>query len=71
MVIALALINDPKIIFADEPSGNLDSENANQLHDLFFNLRDDRGYSFVIVTHNKDLAQRADRIIKLKDGQIN
>ena len=71
IAVARALINDPKIIFADEPSGNLDSENANQLHDLFFNLRDERGCSFVIVTHNKDLAQRADRIISLKDGQIN
>ena len=71
VAVARALINQPKIIFADEPSGNLDSENANQLHDLFFQLRKDLGCSFVIVTHNKDLAKRADRIISLKDGQIN
>ncbi len=70
VAVARALINDPKIIFADEPSGNLDSENADQLHNLFFRLRDERGCSFVIVTHNKELAQRADRIIRLKDGVI-
>ena len=58
------------IIFADEPSGNLDSNNANQLHDLFFELRDELGCSFIIVTHNKTLAERADRIISLKDGNI-
>ena len=55
VAVARALINDPKIIFADEPSGNLDSENADQLHDLFFELRDEQQCSFVIVTHNKDL----------------
>jgi lipoprotein-releasing system ATP-binding protein len=70
VAVARALINDPKIIFADEPSGNLDSENADQLHDLFFRLRDERGCSFVIVTHNKELALRADRTISLKDGVI-
>ena len=66
----MALINNPKIIFADEPSGNLDSENADRLHDLFFELRDELGCSFVIGTHNKDLAKRADRTISLKDGRI-
>ena len=70
VAVARALINNPKIIFADEPSGNLDSENANCLHDLFFELRDELGCSFVIVTHNKDLAKRADRTISLKDGKI-
>ena len=70
VAVARALINDPKIIFADEPSGNLDSNNANQLHDLFFELRDELGCSFIIVTHNKTLAERADRIISLKDGNI-
>ena len=70
VAVARALINDPKIIFADEPSGNLDSENANQLHDLFFELRKERACSFVIVTHNKELAKRADRTIRLKDGHI-
>ena len=71
VAVARALINDPKVIFADEPTGNLDSENANSLHDLFFELRDELGCSFVIVTHNKDLAKRSDRIISLKDGQIS
>ena len=70
VAVARALINDPKIIFADEPSGNLDSENADHLHDLFFELRKELGCSFVIVTHNKDLAERADRTISLKDGKI-
>ena len=70
VAVARALINKPKIIFADEPSGNLDSNNANQLHDLFFELRDELGCSFIIVTHNKALAERADRIISLKDGNI-
>lgn len=71
VAVARALINDPKIIFADEPSGNLDSENAEQLHDLFFELKQERGCSFVIVTHNKDLAKRADRTISLKDGKTD
>jgi len=71
VAVARALINDPKIIFADEPSGNLDSENAEQLHDLFFELKEERGCSFVIVTHNKELAKRADRTISLKDGKID
>ena len=70
VAVARALINKPKIIFADEPSGNLDSYNANQLHDLFFELRDELGCSFIIVTHNKLLAKRADRTISLKDGNI-
>lgn len=70
VAVARALINDPKIIFADEPSGNLDSENADQLHDLFFELRDEQQCSFVIVTHNKDLAKRADRSISIMDGKI-
>ena len=71
VAVARALINGPKIIFADEPSGNLDSDNANQLHNIFFDLRDKLNCSFVIVTHNNHLAKRADRIINLKDGQIN
>ena len=70
VAVARALINQPKVIFADEPSGNLDSENANLLHDLFFKLREEIGCSFVIVTHNEKLAQRADRSILLKDGVI-
>ena len=71
VAVARALINRPKIIFADEPSGNLDSDNANQLHNIFFDLRNELNCSFVIVTHNNDLAKRADRVINLKDGQIN
>ena len=71
VAVARALINEPKIIFADEPSGNLDSDNANQLHDIFFDLRNELNCSFVIVTHNNYFAKRADRTINLKDGQIN
>ena len=71
VAVARALINNPKIIFADEPSGNLDSDNANELHNIFFDLRNELSCSFVIVTHNNDLAKRADRIINLKDGKIN
>lgn len=71
VAVARALINDPKIIFADEPSGNLDTENAKQLHDLFFELQKQRGCSFVIVTHNQELAKRSNRIVRLKDGKID
>lgn len=71
IAVARALINDPKVIFADEPSGNLDSDNSNELHKLFFNLRDEFGQTFVIVTHNPDLANMADRKIIMSDGQIS
>ncbi len=70
VAVARALMNDPKVIFADEPSGNLDTENANDLHHLFLKLRNDLGQTFVIVTHNEELAAMADRIIKMKDGKI-
>ena len=70
VAVARSLINDPKIIFADEPSGNLDSENAHKLHELFFKLRKERGCSFIIVTHNKELAKSSDRIISLRDGKV-
>ena len=70
VAIARAMVKVPKIVLADEPTANLDSENADRLHDLFFELRDELGCSFVIVTHNKDLAKRADRTISLKDGRI-
>ncbi len=63
-----ALINRPKIIFADEPSGNLDSQNANELHQLFFDLRKSFNQTFVIVTHNEELAEMADRKLIMKDG---
>jgi lipoprotein-releasing system ATP-binding protein len=68
--VARALINDPGIVFADEPSGNLDSKNANELHGLFFKLREELNQTFVIVTHNEQLAQMADRILEIKDGLI-
>lgn len=69
--VARALINDPSIILADEPSGNLDSENAEALHNLFFHLRDTMHQTFIIVTHNEELANISDRTIYMKDGLIN
>ena len=69
--VARALINSPAIVFADEPSGNLDSANAAELHQLFFKLRQDMGYTFVIVTHNVEFANMADRKIEIKDGVIS
>ena len=70
VAVARALMNQPKIIFADEPSGNLDSENAQHLHELFLKLRDEFNITFVIVTHNPSLADMADRKIILRDGRI-
>ena len=68
--VARALINNPSIVFADEPSGNLDSRNAEELHKLFFHLRNELGQTFVIVTHNDELAGMADRTLEMKDGKI-
>lgn len=68
--VARALINSPRIIFADEPSGNLDSRNAQELHEIFFKLRDEFNQTFVIVTHNEQLATMADRKLVMKDGLI-
>lgn len=68
--VARALINNPAVVLADEPSGALDSHNREELHQLFFNLRNDRGCSFVIVTHDESLAARADRTIRMVDGRI-
>lgn len=70
IAVARALINDPKVIFADEPSGNLDSENAKNLHELFFKLRDELKQTIVVVTHNETLANMADRKLVMKDGLI-
>ena len=71
VAVARALINDPAVILADEPSGNLDSQNAKELHELFFKLREQTGQTFVIVTHNPELAAMADRTLTIKDGKIN
>ncbi len=70
VAVARALINSPKIIFADEPTGNLDSKNADDLHRLFFDLRDKYNQTFVIVTHNPGLAEITDRKLVMKDGMI-
>ena len=70
VAVARALINKPSVIFADEPSGNLDSTNAKKLHELFFELRDRHNQTFVIVTHNRELAKMSDRMLEMKDGFI-
>ena len=70
VAVARSLINDPALILADEPSGNLDSESAENLHNLFFKLRDEFNQTFVIVTHNTDLAEMADRKLTMVDGRI-
>ena len=70
VAVARALINKPSIVMADEPTGNLDSENGRELHKLFLELRDKYQQSFLIVTHNEELAQMSDRIIHMKDGKI-
>ena len=68
VAIARAIINQPSVIFADEPSGNLDSKTKTEIHKLFFNLRDKYGQTVIIVTHDKELAQMSDRIVEIKDG---
>ncbi|MGB3007842.1 MAG: ABC transporter ATP-binding protein [Chitinophagaceae bacterium] len=70
VAVARALINKPDIIFADEPTGNLDSANAKELHQLFFDLRKNFNQTFLIVTHNEELAQLSDRVLHMKDGKI-
>lgn len=70
VAVARALVNNPELIFADEPSGNLDSESAENLHNLFFKLREEFGQTFIIVTHNEELADMADRKLVMVDGKI-
>ncbi|MBQ5476325.1 MAG: ABC transporter ATP-binding protein [Bacteroidaceae bacterium] len=70
VAVARALINQPAVVLADEPSGNLDSKSAEELHKLFFRLRDEMNQTFVIVTHNPELAKMSDRTITIKDGRI-
>ena len=71
VAVARALINEPSVVLADEPSGNLDSNNANDLHNLFVQLKNDFEQTFVIVTHNRALAEMADRVIEIADGKIS
>ena len=70
VAVARALVNKPAVILADEPSGNLDSRNRDELHDLLFTLRNDMGQTFIIVTHDDSFAERSDKIIQIKDGLI-
>ncbi|MBI3135325.1 MAG: ABC transporter ATP-binding protein [Bacteroidetes bacterium] len=70
VAVARALMNNPAVILADEPSGNLDSVNAKELHELFFRLKKEMGQTFIIVTHNRELAAMADKRFEMKDGQI-
>ena len=70
VAVARALVNNPSVILADEPSGNLDSENKNELHKMFFKLRDTFGQTIIIVTHDRQLANMSDRILQIKDGLI-
>lgn len=70
VAVARALMNEPKVVFADEPTGNLDSQTSEELHQLFFQLRKDFNQTFVIVTHNDELAQKSDRCLRLLDGQF-
>ncbi len=71
VAVARALINNPSVIFADEPSGNLDSKNRDDLHDLFFQLRDEFKQTLVIVTHDENFARQSDQIIRMRDGLID
>jgi lipoprotein-releasing system ATP-binding protein len=68
--VARALINNPSVVMADEPSGNLDAENARQLHELFFNLRKEFNQTFIVATHNEELSNMADRKLMMRDGKF-
>ena len=70
VAVARALANQPLVVIADEPSGNLDTHTGEQLHELFFRLRNEHGVAMVIATHNRDLAERADRVLHMKEGQL-
>ena len=70
VAVARALVNSPSVIFADEPSGNLDSKTREELHNLFFKIRDTHGVTFVIVTHDRDLARLSDRCLEMRDGRL-
>ena len=70
IAVARSLINQPKVIFADEPSGNLDSNNSKELHQLFFDLRDEFNQTFVIITHNNELSEMTDRKLIMQDGNL-
>jgi lipoprotein-releasing system ATP-binding protein len=70
VAVARALANSPSVVIADEPSGNLDTHTAEQLHELFFRLRSEHGIALVLATHNRELADRADRVLQLKEGQL-
>ncbi len=70
VAVARALINQPSVVFADEPSGNLDSQSSQELHQLLFSLRKDFGQTFIIVTHNMELAEMSDRILEMEDGKL-
>jgi predicted ABC-type transport system involved in lysophospholipase L1 biosynthesis ATPase subunit len=71
VAVARALANDPLVLLADEPSGNLDASTSSELHELLFRLREEKGTSMVLVTHNLDLAKRADRTLELRDGVLH
>ncbi len=71
VAVARALINQPAVVLADEPSGNLDSVNARELHQLFFRLRDETGQTFLLVTHNEELARQCDRVWTMRDGMLS
>lgn len=70
VAVARALVNEPAVLLADEPSGNLDARTSDELHDLLFRIRDERGCALVVVTHNRELARRADRILTLRSGVL-